>query len=177
MFICFPLFSLSPFHKVYLLDTPFETFVWCGKASDMNLRKEAVEGAQEMVKKAIEEGLKPKWVEVERVAEKGEGALFEDKFFKVWKGESKTIIFLTNDKQWSDSMRAVIGKVSHKTLSNVAISDSVKRQELPRILEMHDGELESEQECARKKGVIVCLIFLCNQGTLTKLMLFLKYFW
>ena len=66
-----------------MLDTPCETFVWCGKASDMNLRKEAVEGAQDMVKKAIEEGLKPKWVEVERVAEKGEGALFEDKFFKV----------------------------------------------------------------------------------------------
>jgi hypothetical protein len=54
--------------------------------------------------KAVEELLKPSWVEVERVAEKGEGALFEDKFFK-----------------WSDSMRAVIGKVSHKTLSNVAI--------------------------------------------------------
>jgi hypothetical protein len=43
-------------------------------------------------------------------------------------------------------MRAVIGKVAHKTLSNVAISDAAKRQELPRILEMHDGELEPEQE-------------------------------
>ncbi len=37
--------------QVYLLDTPFETFVWCGKGSDMNLRKEAVEGAQDMLKK------------------------------------------------------------------------------------------------------------------------------
>lgn len=131
-----------------MLDTPCETYVWCGKGSDMNLRKEAVEGAQDMVKKAIEEGLKPKWVEVERVAEKGEGALFEDKFFKVEELAmfNSLLIGLFLATQWSDSMRAVIGKVAHKALSNVAISDAAKRQELPRILEMHDGELEPEQE-------------------------------
>ncbi len=115
--------------RVYLLDTPNEVFVWCGKGSDMNLRKETVERAQELVARQIADGQKPSWVEVERIAEKGEGALFEDKFFS-----------------WSDSMRAVIGKVAHRALSNVAVSDSAKRQELPRILVMHDGELEPPHE-------------------------------
>ena len=32
--------------------------------------------------------------------------------------------------------------MAHKALSNVAVSDAAKRQELPRILVMHDGELE-----------------------------------
>lgn len=113
--------------KVYLLDSPYEMYVWCGKSSDMNHRKESVEKAQEMLATAKADGLKAAWVEVERVAEKGESALFEDKFFK-----------------WSDSMRHVIGKVQHKALSNVAVSD--KKQELPRILLMHEGELEPPQE-------------------------------
>lgn len=103
---------------VFLLDCGNEFYLWYGKKSDNNLRRDAMQNVHDLFAKQS----RPDWSEVKKILEDGETPLFQEKF-----------------ANWPDSFEKVMAKSGG--VSNVAASKAGTK---PDASKMHQEIIRSE---------------------------------